>query len=95
VTNSADKALLAAAGAPLAAGRPIAAPPSIPADRLAALRAAMTATFKDPEFITDCDKQGIECTDTRSGLELETLIKDAYAAPDNVKRRLIAIQLGQ
>ena len=85
----------AAAGAPLAAGRPIAAPPGLPADRLAALRAAMTATFKDPQFIADCDKQGIECTDTRSGSELEALIKDAYEAPDNVKRRLIAIQLGQ
>jgi hypothetical protein len=55
----------------------------------------MTATFKDPQFIADCEKQGIECTDTRSGSELEALIKDAYAAPDNVKRRLIAIQLGQ
>lgn len=95
VTNSNDKTLLAAAGAPLAAGRPIAAPPGIPADRMAALRAAMTATFKDPQFIADCEKQGIECTDTRSGLELETLIKDAYAAPADIKRRLIAIQLGQ
>jgi len=95
VTSAADKILLAAAAAPLAAGRPIAAPPGIPADRLAALRAAMMATFKDPQFIADCDKQGIECTDTRSGLELETLIKDAYAAPGDIKRRLIAIQLGQ
>ena len=95
VTSAADRILLAAAGAPLAAGRPIAAPPGIPADRLAALRAAMTATFKDPQFIADCDKQGIECTDTRSAWELETLIKDAYAAPADIKRRLIAIQLGQ
>jgi tripartite-type tricarboxylate transporter receptor subunit TctC len=95
VTNSDDKTLLAAAGAPLAAGRPIAAPPAIPADRLAALRAAMTATFKDPQFIADCDKQGIECTDTRSGLELEARINDAYAVPVAIKRRLIAIQLGQ
>jgi tripartite-type tricarboxylate transporter receptor subunit TctC len=95
VTNATDKTLLAAAGAPLAAGRPIAAPPGIPADRLAALRAAMTATFKDSQFIADCDKQGIECTDTRSGSELETLIKEAYAVPADIKRRLIAIQLGQ
>jgi hypothetical protein len=29
------------------------------------------------------------------GIELETLIKDAYAAPADTKRRLIAIQLGQ
>jgi hypothetical protein len=55
----------------------------------------MTATFKDPQFIADCDKQGIECTDTRSGLELAALIRDAYALPEDIKRRLIAIQLGQ
>jgi hypothetical protein len=55
----------------------------------------MTETFRDPQFIADCEKQGIECTDTRSGLGLETLIKDAYAAPADIKRRLIAIQLGQ
>jgi hypothetical protein len=55
----------------------------------------MMATFKDHQFIADCGKQGIECTDTRSGSELETLIKDAYAAPVDIKRRLIAIQLGQ
>ena len=94
VRNVDDKVLLAAASAPLVAGRPIGAPPGIPADRLAALRAAMAATFKDPQFIADCEKQGIDCTDTRSGAELQELIRDAYAAPDPIKKRLVAIQQG-
>ena len=94
VRNVDDKVLLAAASAPLVAGRPIGAPPGIPADRLAALREAMAATFKDPQFIADCEKQGIDCTDTRSGAELQELIRDAYAAPDAIKRRLVAIQQG-
>jgi tripartite-type tricarboxylate transporter receptor subunit TctC len=94
ITNAADKTLLAAASAPLVAGRPIGAPPGIPADRLAALRQAMVDTFKDPQFIADCEKQGVECTDTRSGVQLQELIRDAYAAPAEIKKRLIAIQQG-
>jgi tripartite-type tricarboxylate transporter receptor subunit TctC len=90
----ADKVLLAAASAPLEAGRPIAAPPGVPADRVAALRQAMAATFKDPQFLADCEKQGIDCADTRSGAELEALIKRAYAAPDDIRKRLVAIQHG-
>ncbi len=92
--SAADKALLAAASAPLIAGRPIGAPPGVPAERLAALRQAMAATFKDPQFIADCEKQGVDCTDTRSGVELEALIRDAYAAPEAIRKRLIAIQQG-
>ena len=54
----------------------------------------MAETFKDAEFIADCDKQGIDCTDARSGAELQALIRDAYAVPDDIKKRLIAIQRG-
>src|SRR4051812_43257539 len=43
-----DKALLAAAAAPLGLGRPYALPPGVPPERLAALKAAMIATFTDP-----------------------------------------------
>jgi tripartite-type tricarboxylate transporter receptor subunit TctC len=90
--NAADRTLLTAASAALGAGRPYAAPPGVPAERVAALRTAMAATFKDPQFIADCDKQGIECTDSRTGAELETLIKQAYAAPEDIRKRLIALQ---
>ena len=93
--NAADKILLTAASASLGAGRPITAPPGVPADRLAALTAAMAATFKDPLFIADCEKQGIDCTDSRTGPQLAALIQQAYAAPEDIRKRLIAIQLGQ
>ena len=42
--------------------RPYVAPPGIPADRLAALRDGFAATFKDPQFIADCDKQELSCS---------------------------------
>ena len=36
-----------------ALGRPLAAPPGVPADRVEALRAAFDATMKDPRFLQD------------------------------------------
>jgi tripartite-type tricarboxylate transporter receptor subunit TctC len=90
--NDADKILLSAASAPLGLGRPYAAPPGLPPERLAALRDAMMATFKDPEFIADCDKQRLECADPKTGPELEAMIKQAYATPEDIRKRLVAIQ---
>src|SRR3954468_12844652 len=37
-------------------GRPVAAPPGIPANRLAALRGAFEATMKDAEFVAEAEK---------------------------------------
>ena len=46
--NEDDKSLLDVAFAPLALGRPLAMPPGVPADRLAAMRKALADTFADP-----------------------------------------------
>ena len=91
LNTEADKTLLAVASAPLALGRPFAAPPGIPADRLAALRAAMMATFKDPAFLADCAKQRLECADPRSGEDVTALIARAYATPADVRKRLVGM----
>jgi len=91
-----DKLLLEAAAAPLGLGRPFAAPPGVPADRLAALRQAFMATFADPAFQADCEKQRLECSDAKSGQAVAELIASAYAIPPAVKQRLVDIyQLGQ
>lgn len=90
--NPADKLLMAAAAAPLGFGRPYAAPPGVPADRLAALQAGFAATFKDPAFLADCNKQGIECDDSRTGQQLTDQIRAAYAIPPELRQRLIALQ---
>jgi tripartite-type tricarboxylate transporter receptor subunit TctC len=89
--SEADKALLNVAAAPLALGRPFGAPPGMPADRLAALRAAMMATFKDPAFLADCAKLRIECDSPRTGAQLGDLIVKAYGAPADVRKRLIGM----
>ncbi len=91
-----DKALLSAASAQLGLGRPFAAPPGVPADRLAALRTAMMQTFADPAFLSDCEKARLECSDAKSGETIAELIAQAYAIPPTIKKRLTAIyQLGQ
>ena len=92
--NEADRILLTAASAPLGLGRPFTAPPGVPADRLAALRQAMMATLRSPDFIADCDKQRLECADARTGPELEALIRQAYDAPPDIRRRLVAVMRG-
>ena len=43
-------------------GRPYAAPPGLPADRLKALRSAFDATMKDPAFLAEADKAKLEIT---------------------------------
>ena len=64
-------------------GRPFLGPPNIPADRLAALRAGFLATMKDPAFLADAEKLGIE-VDPVSGEKFEALIKHVAAAPPAV-----------
>src|SRR3984893_14183295 len=96
IDQEADKILLRAASAPLVPGRPFAAPPGVPADRLAALRAAMMATFQDPAFRADCVDQRLDCSDPKSGEEIASLIRAAYGAPPDIRQRLIDIyQSGQ
>jgi tripartite-type tricarboxylate transporter receptor subunit TctC len=91
LTEQADRTLLMVASAPLGLGRPFGAPPGIPAERLAALRAAMMATFRDPAFLADCAKLRLECDTPRTGEQLDALIAQAYAAPADVRQRLIAM----
>jgi hypothetical protein len=89
--DATDKLLLTAAQAPLGFGRPYAAPPGVSKDRVAALRAAFAATFKDPAFQADCQKQGVECNDSRTGAQMDDHIRAAYAIPAAMKQRLVGM----
>lgn len=65
---------------------PLVAPPDTPADRVAALRAALMAMAKDPEYIADAVKAGFD-VDPVSGQEIEDLIKRVYASPKEAVER--------
>jgi tripartite-type tricarboxylate transporter receptor subunit TctC len=60
--------------------RPYVAPPGVPADRLAALRAAFEATTKDTAFLADAKRQDLEVWPVGS-IQAEALIKEIYATP--------------
>ena len=61
-------------------GRPVAAPPGVPAERLAALRRAFDATMKDPEFVAEAEKLQLEI-EPLTGAEIDKLLANAYATP--------------
>ena len=61
-------------------GRPYVAPPGVPAERVAMLRAAFEATMKDPAFIADAARVRAEIAPV-SAQQLQRLLAEAYSAP--------------
>jgi tripartite-type tricarboxylate transporter receptor subunit TctC len=69
--------------------RPFAAPPNLPSDRAAALRAAFTATMTDPAFLAEAKAQNLEI-DPVDAAAVEKIVHDAYATPPDIVRRAAA-----
>jgi hypothetical protein len=72
------------------AGRPFAAPPGTPADRVAALRQAFQETLRDPDFVAEAEKMQLEI-DPMSGQAITRMLKKAYAAPQRIVQRAGAL----
>lgn len=72
------------------AGRPFAAPPGTPPDRVAALRQAFDATLADPAFVAEAQKTRLEI-DPLTGREIATMLAKAYAAPKPIVARAAAL----
>jgi tripartite-type tricarboxylate transporter receptor subunit TctC len=69
-----------------ALGRIYVSPPAMPPARMAALRAAFMATAKDPEFLADAAKLGID-VGPATGAEVEAFIaRIAASSPEVVER---------
>ena len=67
-------------------GRPIAAPPGVPADRLAALRKAFLDTMNDKRFVADAAKAQLDIAPA-SGEEVAGLVARLFShSKDTVKR---------
>jgi hypothetical protein len=64
-------------------GRPFAAPPGIPIDRATALRTAFDETMKDPEFLAEAEKRGLEVNPV-SGADIDKLVTELYQTPKDV-----------
>jgi tripartite-type tricarboxylate transporter receptor subunit TctC len=71
-------------------GRAIAAPPGMPPERVAVLRAAFDAMLKDPDLLAEIDKSGLEFVPA-SGDEVQKVIRDTIAAPREIVENTQAI----
>jgi ABC-type phosphate/phosphonate transport system substrate-binding protein len=90
--NPEDRNLIEILEVPYALSRPYAAPPDIPPDRAKALQDAFMATHKDPAYLAEAQKIGIEVSPI-SGDAIRQLIDKISKTPaDQLKRieKLIA-----
>jgi tripartite-type tricarboxylate transporter receptor subunit TctC len=69
--------------APTLAGRPFAAPPGIPRERANALRDAFSAMVRDPVFLRDAQKLGMDIEPVTGG-EMEALVTQIYLLPSDL-----------
>lgn len=64
-------------------GRPLLAPPGVPAERVAMLRKALMDVVKDPEFLAEAEKSQLEISPV-SGEKLQAIVQDIVNAPPDV-----------
>ena len=70
--------------APDEMGRPIAGPPEMPKDRVAALRAAFSQMVKDPQYLADARKRGLEPDLPLDGEGVEKTVDEIYKTPKKI-----------
>ena len=87
LVNEKDKPVFEFFGISQEMGRPYAAPPDVPADRLKALRDAFMTTANDPAFKKEMEKL-LLAVEPLSGQEMETLITRLYGFPQGVLNRV-------
>ena len=71
-------------------GRPLLAPPGIPADRKEALRGAFDATMADPDFVAEATARSLEVNPVK-GAALDALVDELYATPPAILAEVRAI----
>jgi tripartite-type tricarboxylate transporter receptor subunit TctC len=73
-------------------GRPLATTPGVPAERVAALRAAFAETIRDSEFIAAANQEHMEIR-PQTGDKLQEIIFGLLGAPQDVRDRMkVALQ---
>ena len=67
---------------------PLYAPPGVPADRLAALRAAFDKTMKDPEFLSGAQKASVPVDGVLGGVAMTEVVKKIAQTPKEVPENI-------
>ena len=68
-------------------GRPLAITPGVPAERVAALRAAFDATMKDPDFLAEA-KALVFDVDPVRGEDLQKVVEKLLATPKDLASKV-------
>ena len=84
--NPEERALLKLLMQNKALGRPFFLAPKVPAERVAALRAAFDATMRDPDFRADAAKT-VGPIDAVSGEQMQRDLQQVYALPQDLVER--------
>jgi tripartite-type tricarboxylate transporter receptor subunit TctC len=93
VNNPEDRQVLEMIFSRQSMGRPLVAPPGLDPRVVDVLRTAFTATMRDPQFIAEGAKIGMEL-DYVSGADVQALVERLYRSPANVVKRAQAIFSG-
>jgi len=86
VKDAADRKILELNFTQKTAARPVTAPPGVPADRVAALRAAFTALATDREFLDDAERSKLEIAPVPGEVVDKVVALITSASPDTVER---------
>jgi tripartite-type tricarboxylate transporter receptor subunit TctC len=78
-----ERQILELISSPAALGRPFFTPPEVPAERLAALRAAFADTMKDPDYIAEGQRLRLDMNPL-SAERVTELVNATVNAPPNV-----------
>lgn len=84
ITTGKEQEMAAAYGALLDVGRPMAAPPGVPEERVKVLRDAFAKALQDPEFLDKAKQAQLEI-EYLSGDETAALIKESLHMNDELK----------
>jgi tripartite-type tricarboxylate transporter receptor subunit TctC len=71
-------------------GRSLTAPPGLPAERVAELRAAFTATLKDPDFVADAARMRLDLSPL-PGDQLQAIIDKSFAYSPSIVAKAEAL----
>lgn len=71
-------------------GRPFFASPDVPIDRKAALRRAFDETMKDPQFLEEAAKLGLEISPITAAV-IDDFLADLYRTPKDVVRKAVVV----
>jgi tripartite-type tricarboxylate transporter receptor subunit TctC len=78
--NDEERLILEFFSIPMDVGKPIAAGPKVPADKIRVLRAAFDLMVKDPKFLADANRQGLVISPVK-GADLQKLVAKIVNSP--------------